>query len=237
MRTTLLTIGLLLTMILVSGCTQSVLTCNDPYIINGDSCCLDDDNNGICDADDVIRKAAELQCPPCELDCSSCPERTVDREVEIIRYVCPDGRTVDALEACDETPATINYDPVTTNEQGTQISTFRVVPACRASYPGGNLFYEVTTIPGEAVLEIKTLPDGTWEELMTLDSPVYKRNLYFVICDKRCPLGQSDFELAPGRLYVLRMRFDQSSVWNRTEYSNEHLVDTRDRGAYMQQVC
>jgi hypothetical protein len=43
---------LLLTMIFIIGCSQNI-TCNTPYILVGGSCCLDKDNNSICDKDET----------------------------------------------------------------------------------------------------------------------------------------------------------------------------------------
>lgn len=42
---------LLLLLVFLTGCVEFV--CNDPYITVGTSCCLDRDNNSICDIDDV----------------------------------------------------------------------------------------------------------------------------------------------------------------------------------------
>lgn len=43
-------LGVILVMI-VSGCTQGPV-CNNPYIIKGSQCCLDHNNNSICDSDE-----------------------------------------------------------------------------------------------------------------------------------------------------------------------------------------
>lgn len=43
--------GLIL-ILLVSGCTQGA-ACNPPYIIKGSQCCLDENNNNICDSDEL----------------------------------------------------------------------------------------------------------------------------------------------------------------------------------------
>jgi len=43
---------LVLLVILVGGCIQPGVTCNKPYIKVGDSCCLDQNDNNICDKDE-----------------------------------------------------------------------------------------------------------------------------------------------------------------------------------------
>lgn len=40
--------------IFISGCIQQEVTCNPPYIKVGTSCCLDQNNNSICDKDEAI---------------------------------------------------------------------------------------------------------------------------------------------------------------------------------------
>ena len=45
-------IGLLFISLFLVSCQP--VTCNEPYILVGDSCCLDQDNNSICDFDDAL---------------------------------------------------------------------------------------------------------------------------------------------------------------------------------------
>ncbi len=51
----LLIFALLLTALLIQGCatTTNAIVCNKPYILVGASCCLDSNNNNICDKDEV----------------------------------------------------------------------------------------------------------------------------------------------------------------------------------------
>jgi len=44
---------LLISVILVAGCTQTEIICNKPYIKVGTDCCLDVNDNGICDKDET----------------------------------------------------------------------------------------------------------------------------------------------------------------------------------------
>ena len=50
----LILLGLILTVVFVSGCTQAEITCNAPYIKVGTECCLDTNNNSICDKDETM---------------------------------------------------------------------------------------------------------------------------------------------------------------------------------------
>ncbi len=54
MSKTKLLIFLLITFVFITGCT----TCNKPYIKVGNECCLDNNDNSICDADENIAKEA-----------------------------------------------------------------------------------------------------------------------------------------------------------------------------------
>ena len=46
-------IFLIFSVIFVSGCTQQEIVCNKPYIRVGADCCLDKDDNSICDKDET----------------------------------------------------------------------------------------------------------------------------------------------------------------------------------------
>ena len=81
MRSNYVIFGLLiLVTIFISGCVQEVI-CNPPYIKVGTTCCLDQNNNSICDTDEQqISQPQETAtycgdgiCQPNE-NCSSCPQ-------------------------------------------------------------------------------------------------------------------------------------------------------------------
>ena|GEM_PF-2846805 len=61
MKNYLLPIGLFLMAVILAGCiggaTQPV--CNEPYILVGTSCCLDQNDNGICDSEEAAPAAEE----------------------------------------------------------------------------------------------------------------------------------------------------------------------------------
>jgi len=61
MRNILLFAGLILAIALVLGCTGSEqkVVCNKPYILVGTDCCLDNNNNSICDKDETQTQATQ----------------------------------------------------------------------------------------------------------------------------------------------------------------------------------
>src|SRR3989338_7558186 len=84
----LIIIGIL---VLVSACTQKI-TCNKPYILVGDNCCLDKDDNGICDSDETEKEAVKEV-----ISCSD--ECTVDicRDYEYVTCSLADDGCYDAV--------------------------------------------------------------------------------------------------------------------------------------------
>ena len=45
-------LGLVISLLLIAGCGQQ-LVCNKPYILVGNDCCLDKNDNSICDKDET----------------------------------------------------------------------------------------------------------------------------------------------------------------------------------------
>jgi len=44
---------LTISILILTGCTTQQVVCNDPYIRFGDSCCLDQNGNSVCDTDEI----------------------------------------------------------------------------------------------------------------------------------------------------------------------------------------
>ena len=68
----LLVLGLFLTAVFIQGCgtgsatnaTTNAVVCNKPYMLVGTSCCLDVNNNGICDKDETPTTPTTPETPP-----------------------------------------------------------------------------------------------------------------------------------------------------------------------------
>ncbi|MBI1935504.1 hypothetical protein HYS31_03610 [Candidatus Woesearchaeota archaeon] len=55
-------LGFIILALVLNACQQKT-TCNKPYILVGNSCCLDSNNNNICDTDEVKKtKTEEISC-------------------------------------------------------------------------------------------------------------------------------------------------------------------------------
>jgi hypothetical protein len=58
-------IALILGVLLLSGCISQTPVCNRPYILVGNGCCLDENNDKICDVDKPITTSTtEMTIPP-----------------------------------------------------------------------------------------------------------------------------------------------------------------------------
>jgi len=87
MRTILLFAGLILAIALVLGCTGSEqkVVCNAPYILVGTDCCLDNNDNSICDKDEQQIPVATQPTPEeniTEVETKQCNTTEFKYEVE-----------------------------------------------------------------------------------------------------------------------------------------------------------
>ncbi len=177
-------------------------------------------------------------CPTCSLDCDTCPEKIKEVPVTVKKYVCPDERVVDSEDDCFETEL-LPFTPITTNEDGTAITSLEVKPACIAGVNGGGVYIEVGTLPSEVKFEIKE-SGGVYKEVSNFPG-LYKHSKYFTICsaiDTGCQaMVDASFYLEKSKVYLFRAVFDQTEIYGKLEYSNEHIIDTRSTSDYLLKRC
>lgn len=233
---------LLVCVIALMGCVQTAkVVCNAPYIMVGSTCCLDKDTNGVCDKDEAGGARAD-DCPEPVFDCDSCPPKIVSEteEVEVVRYVCPDGETIvdDVADCARNAEPEILFSPITTNEDGqVVIKEFRVRPACRGGYNAIEVYFDVGTAANDVTLQFKDHPDARWSEAFEFSSPIFQKYLYGVFCNNKCT-STADFYLEPGKKYLFRGMFDYSQTsWEDVFYSNEHVIDATEDGEYATKLC
>lgn len=226
-----------LILLLVAACGGPAVVCNSPYMIRGQECCLDKDANSICDSDEGKGAAAAGECPA--LDCTTCPATTVEKTVTVTNYVCPDGRTASSQTACGAAPKTVNpflnYTPSTTNQAGTAIESFSVRSACRDGEQGIEFHYKTGSIAESVVIEASEEPGGEWLRIYEYDGNANDKYLYALFCDG-CVYTR-DFAIEPGKAYLVRARFDFRALYGGFQYSNEHVVDHTEGGAYATKLC
>jgi len=208
---------LVLAILVLAGCTTVI--CNPPYIQMGNACCLDSNNNGICDSDEPAPEQ---------------PVREVVKEVQVTKYVCQDGTIVASIGACPKREAPPVQDIpelVTDNQKNTVIKSVNITPGCISGRNGGQIYFETGTVPANLTVQIKE--GGKFYDAYSKKG-AYQGYISFVACDN-CKYG--DFQLLPDRLYVMRMMFDQKAVLYRLEFSNEHYIDTTLGSEIMMKKC
>ncbi len=225
-------IFLLVLVLFIYGCEQVV--CNSPYIQVGAECCLDTDDNKICDKDEVFDEASKIVITETE-------QKIVEKEVK--KFVCSDGSIVTDASNCpiEESQPIVEDEEIVipnlveTNEEGTVIETFIAEPACPSGLNGGMIYFDVGSIAANISFQVKE-GGGEYSDVFTLDRGLYERYTYFAICDK-CRGTQLDFKLKPDKVYIMRVKFDQTPLYDRIEYTNEYLIDAREDSEYMLKLC
>jgi len=80
-------------LLLVSGCCQQI-TCNKPYILVGTECCLDQNDNSICDKDEVLVEPSEKQTNQnnlgyiCNYNAYNCDDFNTHAEAQAVFEAC-----------------------------------------------------------------------------------------------------------------------------------------------------
>lgn len=217
----------------IFSCSSNKIICNSPYIQVGESCCLDKNNDKICDSE-------EKECPEKEFDCSLCPPNVVTetKEVFVYRYFCEDGREVNSSDECRPQYEDVIFEPVTTNENGTVIEKFSIRSACRSGINGMELYYKVGTVPDKLEVEVKNFPEEPFRVVYTKEKPPFENYVYGIFCIEGCP-NTADFTLEPGKKYLVRIKFDYTTIYpdKKRQLTNEHVADATKNGEYTLKLC
>jgi hypothetical protein len=161
---------------------------------------------------------------------NNCPKITITKNITFTKYVCPDGRVFNSPDDCMPQAEPANLQPVLTNENGTMVKNVTVEPACIYGENGGIVTFKVGSIAKDIWIQVKT--DGDYRDVYHTTN-LYEGVKYFAISDSQIP---TDFKLGRGLIYLMRVKFSIISI-NKTQYSNEHLVDARLTSAYMTKKC
>lgn len=183
----------------------------------------------VCQASDC--RCPDLECPACEqseFNLDKCPKIIITKNVTFTKYVCADTRVVEKLSDCSPL-SMLNYTPIDTNENGTLIEYVTVEPACVYGARGGAVRFKVGSIASRIELQTRTTADY---RTVYADTNLYQGTRYFSIGQN----SKTDFFIPENNGYLFRIVFFFPS-YNLTQYSNEHVIDTRPGSQYSLKIC
>ncbi len=234
-----LLLSLTAVLLLLTSCSSgNKVTCNDPYILVGDSCCLDKDSNGVCDSDEEKNVSCEEQ----KVDCSECPPQIVtrNRTVEVVKYICDNGVEVENPDHCgagEQGGESVEYSPVKDRENSSVFEVIEMRPACRGSGNAGEIHYKMGAVTNDFTVEVKDGPNQSFTTVYNTSSS-HEDYIYFGLCEGDvCKQAGVGFGLENGRKYLVRLRFDFTNSFGRVFYSNDYVVDATDDGEYSKKLC
>jgi len=229
--------------LLIAACSSGpAVVCNKPYIIHGRECCLDSNNNSICDVDEGLLLSNNATTACSKTDCSLCPAEIVEKKVEVpvTHYICEkDGKEVTDPADCRGNKAFNpfeRYRPYTGDENRSVLELFTLRPACRDSKHALELHYKAGSAPANLSVQVKESPTAAWRDIFSLSSPPLEKYLYGAFCNGVCTSNVQWF-LAPGKVYLLRVKFDYWTLYGNYQHSNEYIVDAREDGPYLKKLC
>lgn len=228
---------LFLGLIALAACMgPPAVVCNDPYILVGESCCLDRNGDAICDSDLTAKCDPERDCP--QLDCTKCPAQVIERNVTTVetKYICQkSGEVVSSVDECRGSNLAEQYTPIKTNEENSIIEEFTVRGACRDGFNAVELRYILPSEPTQVIIEVKDSAESGYRTVYN-GTAQKEEYLYGVFCGSICT-GLADFFLEPGKAYLLRARFDYRDSLGKFQLSNEHVIDATEESLYITKLC
>jgi hypothetical protein len=165
-------------------------------------------------------------------------ERNITRTVT--KYVCPKNGTVvaDPKECTGQVVNPFeNYTLANGSENASIIHAFSIRPACRDGINGVEIHFSLASSTPEALLEVKDSADGGWQQVYTYTGGAADKYLYAVFCTSDTCTASKEFILAPGKVYLLRARFDFRQVFGSYQYSNEYLINDLEDSPYATKLC
>ncbi len=232
-----------LALVVLAGCSGGpAVICSAPYILVGQECCLDSNDNDICDADDDLLAMADgtYECP--DVDCSLCPATIVEKNVsvQVVKYICEEtGLTVEDPKECTGEIAANpfeDYEPYDGAEDRSVLEEFSFRAACRDSINSVEIHYIAGSIPSGVEIQVKESPTDGWETVYTLDDARMEKYLYAAFCEDDCTMNV-EFFLDPNKVYLMRAEFDYLSLYGEVQRSNEYVIDAREDGEYLRKLC
>lgn len=202
---------LLALIILLAACAKEGPTCTAPYIVNGQTCCLDNDADGACDA-----KSTTVA------DCSLCPPQFVTQKEQVIvyRYVCENQSIVDTAVECGKKVVSIaNLFTPNQEQDAAYVRGFAVRPACRGNFNAAELHLTTAQQPTSITFQVTDDPTMNFRDIGVIDGA--PDVFYYIGFCKDC--GKLVNAELPSGAYLVRamLTYPEKKV-----YTREFIVDT-----------
>jgi hypothetical protein len=204
---------------LLAACSAERV-CTAPYVLLGDSCCLDEDDDGACDA------AAAL-------DSDQLPVQGNNDE-----YVCENGAVVTRPEECTpEAPPPLPplegpmIFAISEEQDPAYIESFTVKPVCRGPHHAAQSILKLRQRADAATFQVFRDPDSQPQDIGE-EEFVDESTYYIGFCEK-CS-SYVDAQLEPGKPYLYRV---QLTYGDRMVYTRDYLIDATPAGEYMNTTC
>ena len=209
--------------LLLLACTQEAPSCSKPYISNGNTCCLDRDENAMCDT--IVNE---------QLDCSLCPPQFVVQKepVMVYRYVCANQSVMDNAGDCGaKIVSNANLFQVSKDQEEEFIEKFSSDAACRGKFPVAELHLVYAQKPENITLQILDDPERSFVNAAIL--PVAQEIYYYIGFCKDCQ-HLTDLQLDPTRAYAVRavLQYPERKV-----YTREYVLDPTPEGPIGKKSC
>jgi hypothetical protein len=216
------------------SCTQQP-TCAPPYMTLGQTCCLDKDASGVCDAEEGIVQGTSADTTNCDI----CPPRFVTQKEEIVvyKYVCPDGSIIDTKDGCGIVQSDADLFTLNTTHNDSLITIFDARPACRGNFPSAELHVTLTQSPSRIEIQARTDPQGDFATLVGYDgsATVFDDEFFYIgLCSKESCGILTDTQLPLDGASAVRLKLDFAQ---RSEYSKELLIDPTPASEYGKKTC
>ncbi|MBR9700332.1 hypothetical protein GOV11_00520 [Candidatus Woesearchaeota archaeon] len=225
-------------LVLLVSCAPSGPTCTEPYIVNGNTCCLDKDENSICDPDET--PSDEVPDDICKRFQDLCEPKFVTEIEEVIvhRYVCGNGSIMKKATQCEKRiVSNAKQFKVFTSQDEDLILEFSVRPACRGTFQAAEAHLELSERASEITFQAKSEPGGEYVDLASLDgtkAALENEYFYYGFCSKiECGLI-TDAQLFSSGAHILRAKI---RIGETETYTRDLLVDPTPDGEYGEKVC
>jgi len=218
--------------VILAACSKPAPVCAKPYMVLGNTCCLDANGNGICDSDETANTTAPAAGGA--LDCKLCPPQFVTQkeEVPVYKYICMNATIVNTPEGCGiiSVSNAALFKP-NTQQDAAYIKSFSVRPACRGSVNAAELHIALNQRPLNITIQSLDDPAGSF---MSIGSVKGVDDVYYYVgfCTDDCS-KLTDAQLKPGKAYLLRAALQYDDKWI---YTREFVVDDAG-GDFEKKVC